>query len=371
MRIKEIVVKKLFGLFDHTIPLHLADRITIMYGPNGIGKTFLLKIINAIFAGHYHVLRQIPFSELTIEFDDKSKLKLKKAEQYIERSSVDNKDHIHIPTRMRKNELIFEFNGYRSTVQSYTVKPQIRQERDFPLSMLDREISDLERVAQDAWLYLPTQEILKLDEVLDRFGDRLPHAKAKASEPDWLREVKRSIPVRFIETQRLLNFSFSRRSRQFELPTFELRTMVPAVVNYSEELANAIQAKLAEYATLSQSLDRTFPTRLVRSDSSNITLEKLKANLKALEAKRSQLMAAGLLDKEKEIDLDLKKINDTNMNVLSVYTEDVGKKLSVFDELTNKIDLLVKIINSRFLYKKMTIDKKKGFIFKTADDMTL
>ena len=91
----------------------------------------------------------------------------------------------------------------------------------------------------------------------------------------------------------------------------------------------------------------------------------------ALEDKRSQLMAAGLLDKEKEIDLDLKKINDTNMNVLSVYTDDVGKKLSVFDELTNKIDLLVKIINSRFLYKKMSIDKKKGFIFKTDDDMTL
>ncbi len=45
MRIKEIIVKKLFGLFEHRIPFKLADRITIMYGPNGVGKTVLLKMI--------------------------------------------------------------------------------------------------------------------------------------------------------------------------------------------------------------------------------------------------------------------------------------------------------------------------------------
>jgi predicted ATP-binding protein involved in virulence len=59
-------------------------------------------------------------------------------------------------------------------------------------------------------------------------------------------------------------------------------------------------------------------------------------------------------------------------NVLSVYIDDVQTKLQVFDELTNKIDLLVKIINNkRFLYKKMSISKKEGFIFKTPDGKQL
>ncbi|HHI30870.1 MAG TPA: excinuclease, partial [Candidatus Methanoperedenaceae archaeon] len=140
--------------------------------------------------------------------------------------------------------------------------------------------------------------------------------------------------------------------------------------SYSEELADAIQEKLAEYATLSQSLDRTFPTRLVKGNGySELTIDALRDDLSKLEKKRSRLMEAGLLDKEKEIDFTglIQQIGESNRNVLSVYVGDVKEKLKVFDELTDKIDLLVDIINRRFLYKKMSINKKEGFIFETSD----
>ena len=74
------------------------------------------------------------------------------------------------------------------------------------------------------------------------------------------------------------------------------------------------------------------------------------------------------MEKEKEIDFkDLQKIDKSNTNVLSVYIKDVKQKLSVFDELTEKIDLLIKIINNRFLHKKLSINKTDGFIFKTTE----
>ena len=41
MKIKEISVLNLFGLFDHTIEFKLEDHITIIHGPNGFGKTIL------------------------------------------------------------------------------------------------------------------------------------------------------------------------------------------------------------------------------------------------------------------------------------------------------------------------------------------
>lgn len=358
MRIKEIAVKELFGLFDHTIDLKLDDRITIIYGPNGVGKTILLKIINSIFNSNYSELRLIVFKELMIEFDNKDKLKIKKGEPINE---APNEKNI-------RQELILEFKQYRSKVQFYSVKTPTRREMPFPLMDLERVIPGLERIGRESWMYLPTQEELTLDEVLARFEGQLSSDFPKGGhEPDWLTKIKEEIPVRFIETQRLLRFSYSSRRRESEGPT-----MVPAVIKYSEELAKTIQSKLAEYATLSQSLDRTFPTRLVKSTSSIITLDELRTKLAALETKRSRLMAAGLLDKEREIDFrELQKINENNRNVLSVYIEDVEKKLSVFDEFTNKADLLVKNINNRFLYKKMSIDKKSGFIFKTNDDSSL
>ena len=41
MRITKISVKGLFGMFDHEIPLNQESRITIIHGPNGVGKTVL------------------------------------------------------------------------------------------------------------------------------------------------------------------------------------------------------------------------------------------------------------------------------------------------------------------------------------------
>ncbi len=42
MRIKQISVDGLFGIFDHVIPLKMDERITVIHGLNGIGKTAIL-----------------------------------------------------------------------------------------------------------------------------------------------------------------------------------------------------------------------------------------------------------------------------------------------------------------------------------------
>ena len=358
MKIKKVVVNNLFGIFHHEIPLNMENHITIIHGPNGFGKTTLLKMINALFCSRYYELRRIPFDELFVDFDDKSKLHITK--------KVKHPNGKISPEEC--NELTIEFKKGRSKPLSYIVKPLKQQEIPFPLGALEGEIPGLDRIGRETWLYTPTQEKLTLIEVLDRFKDYLPPPFLRTlgeTEPEWLKNIRKSIPTRFIETQRLLFFSPSRRPRDYE----GRPSMIPAVINYSEQVTNMIQSTLAEYATLSQSLDRTFPTRLVKGGSATeLTLDDLRTNLDELEKKRSRLIEAGLLDKGKEVDLkDLQNIDEKNRNVLSVYIDDVKKKLRFLEDLTNKIDLLVKNINSRFLYKKMSISKKDGFIFKTAD----
>ncbi|WP_445174901.1 AAA family ATPase, partial [Microcoleus sp.] len=44
MRINKISVTKLFGVFNHQVSFNMEDRITIIHGPNGFGKTALLRI---------------------------------------------------------------------------------------------------------------------------------------------------------------------------------------------------------------------------------------------------------------------------------------------------------------------------------------
>jgi predicted ATP-binding protein involved in virulence len=81
MRISRISVKKLFGIFSHDIPLNHDDRITIIYGPNGYGKTFTLSLVNELFNPGHDDFYRIPFSELTVEFDDHSSLLLIKEQK--------------------------------------------------------------------------------------------------------------------------------------------------------------------------------------------------------------------------------------------------------------------------------------------------
>ena len=361
MRISKITVTNLFGVFNHEIPLNLDEHITIIHGPNGYGKTVILGMLHSFFNSRYQQIRRVRFEAFEIEMDDGNTLKITNTL----RSAQEGADaatslEVHLTPREGKG-------------QTYRVKPITREDVSFPIRMLEREIPGLEQIGQEMWLYEPTQERLALDEVLERFGERLTHSRKLPEEPHWLSAIKGAVNTRFIETQRLLSFSPSRRSREFQVGFDRRLPLVPAVTKYSDELASAIQSKLTEYAALSQSLDRSFPTRLVkRARSSDLTVKELGKNLGLLEDKRTQLMDAGLLDREAEVDLsDLQNVDESNRNVLTVYIEDVSKKLAVFDELTNRIDLMVRVINNRFTYKKMSVDKKNGFVFQTPDSEDL
>lgn len=45
-RIRRIQVTNLFGIFNHEIRLNLDERITILHGPNGFGKTIILQMLD-------------------------------------------------------------------------------------------------------------------------------------------------------------------------------------------------------------------------------------------------------------------------------------------------------------------------------------
>jgi predicted ATP-binding protein involved in virulence len=72
MRIQSIAVTNLFGTFDHAVALNQAERITIVYGPNGFGKTYLLSAVCSLFNGRFAELADMPFSVLQVGLDDGS-----------------------------------------------------------------------------------------------------------------------------------------------------------------------------------------------------------------------------------------------------------------------------------------------------------
>ena len=350
MRIKQISVSGLFGIFDHVIPLNMEERITIINSLNGFGKTSILRMLNGLFNSQYSVFCDIPFNKFRVEFNNGSCVEVVK--------------NYTIEKAKKSEEISCDFYEPNLDKQTFVIMNKeaflIREPIDTSklLFSLDDvlQLQELESKSK-ALRYSSNSETLSSVDIsnLKKMGEKL-------DEPRWLKKLKSDIHVRLIESQRLLNVVSKRSSKS---------PMLPTVSTYSDEIAQLIQSKLAEYGTTSQSLDRTFPARVVQQNqSSGLEDEELRLQLDKLEENRSRLVELGLLDKDNNSDFQIQSqdhIDPSTINVLSVYAQDIEKKLSVFSEIANKIELLRKIINSKFAYsyKEMNFNKKKGFVFKT------
>ena len=177
--------------------------------------------------------------------------------------------------------------------------------------------------------------------------------------PDWLQAIREGINVRLIETQRLVMGRIARAHHEYED-----QGVGPAIVMHSEELAGRIAKQESEYGALSQSLDRTFPMRYVQQKTKiGMSEGELRDRFQNLESKRARLEEAGLLEKE-ETGFELPtEMDEATRGVMSIYVQDIEKKLGVFDNLAARIDLFREIVNDHFMYKKLRVSKNKGFRF--------
>lgn len=93
MRLKCVFIRGLFGKFDHKIVLNTQDKITIIYGPNGYGKTTILKLLNSFFKGEFAEFNDIPFYSFQLEFDNGNVVNVYKNFFFLARQSLINNSY--------------------------------------------------------------------------------------------------------------------------------------------------------------------------------------------------------------------------------------------------------------------------------------
>lgn len=345
MKLKKISVKKLFGVFDHDIPINKKKGITIIIGENGLGKTILLEMIEALFNSKFLYFNSVNFKEFIIEFDDGIKWILKKEEQ---------KDELPLLTLTQQNKNKKEYNPIRL----------ISYEREDIVSLatqISRYFPYLRRIGTIAWRDRRTGEQFFADELVHKYIDYMPYdiRLGDSKKPKWFVKRQKTININLIETQRLISIEDK-----------EETTHEKTVEKYSKELSRTIKSHLTESTELSSKLDRTYPNRLVDrlKKLSNVTDKDLYKKLKLLEEKRELLDTVGLIEIEKDWNiLEMEEPQEKVIkDVLMLYVEDSFKKIEIFQNITRKIEMLLNIINKRFKHKKFSIDKEKGFVFKST-----
>ena len=352
MNIDRVRVKGLFDDFDHELAFATGERIMLVIGPNGFGKTTILNLIHVLFNQPINRLASMPFQEVNVSFDDGTCLTAKRV------TASHHHDGSRSPLTLTRHQ--------GSEIKTFEL-PSVP---DLSISYIEKFIPILDRIDTRKWRNTETGAILDLHEVLTDFRDELPPdfpPYGVLQVPDWLQGLRDSVDVRLIDTERLTRIS---RQRQRSRTVSPKRT----VRHYSQLLSDHIQNSIAQYGALSQSRDRTFPVRLVAAGpkQSNGSVEKLREDLDMIDQKLSQLKDVGLLAGEQfnlEIP-DLDRVDESQRSVLAVYAEDAKEKLAVFDELYKKVSTFKRIVNTRFSHKRVEVSEK-GLQVTKDDDTNL
>lgn len=351
MKISKVSVYGLFDRFNHDILFSADEPITIIIGPNGFGKTMILRILNGLFNSTLQSLEPLPFQQVGVYFDNGSVLK-------VQRRS--NKPSTTRPDRQH----VIEIDYFNSTGQIGGITSEDTQisEDDLPFSVniIEDIVPSLDQIGPAQWRNLSNGDILDLDDVLTAFGEQLS-LTFRSADPKfaWLHDLRQAMPVRFIGIERLTHTpSYESRRPWTRHPDFRFQSD-RTVRHYSDILANMVKNKLTEYGTLSQSLDRTFPVRLMDTTSTpTLSSQEVMEKLREVEQKRSRIVDAGLLGQE---DQGLGEptiqspVDDSRRGVLAVYVQDALRKLNIFDELYVRVNTFTRIANARFLYKEVSV----------------
>ena len=192
LRLQRIVVEGLFGTYNHDINLNLHDRVTLLHGPNGVGKTVILGMISALLQERFDYFQRIPFSRFLLVFDDGSTLALQANDE------TESDDRRFLLTLTRS-----------TTSQSMTVRPA------FGADAIAARLEYLHpyKDRPGVWVDIRDGEVLSASEVLSRYGSSLPHAENTDDEGNWFSDFLKNANAHSIEAERLVRMNYDSRGR--------------------------------------------------------------------------------------------------------------------------------------------------------------
>jgi len=318
--LKKIVYKKLFGVFDYEINLK-EDGVTIITGPNGFGKSTILKSIDAFYSFNIIFFSRLDYEKISF-------------------FSVEGKEPISIEKKGEEiiiNELKINVNDLQNEILRKFRRPYYY------------------RIDESRWIDRRTDEIISEDDIIqsyiqnsymdDEIGiQSIEFLNLREKVKDYSGETK------FIKEQRLLREQFYGRDEK-------------QTVNVIDELPKQFKEKINRvssiYSSEANNLDSSYPNRLFETKK-GITKKEYTKYLKYMNEKFEKLNKYNISDIKilgKQV-----KFLEEHSKALKVYFNDFEKKYKVFEELIEQLDLFTDIINSRLKFKDIRISRDEGIV---------
>ena len=349
-RLERIEVDRLFGTYDHRIDLNLDAHVTLLHGPNGVGKTVVLRMIDALLNARLSYFRRIPFARFSIRFHDGSEIVLRK-------SSEDDE-----PSTITLHE-----NGNERSAQVH-----LRTEAE----RIAASVGYLQRhpATPDAWIDTRDGEPLIPSEILSRYRHHPSDREGDEQEHPWLADFLYTANDHLIEAQRLFQFGGTYRAipRRRNLRLTQ-DSLVSTVVEYSQDFRERLAQTMADYGRQAQTLDQSFPQRLIVAQE-ELSAAMLERKMSDLENKNTELIKIGILEETQAHPIPvgrLESIDSTQRRVMTLYVRDTTAKLAELDYLKDRSSLLLEKMNQKYQHKSIRVDREDGLVAVGNDDRRL
>ncbi len=353
-----IRITKLFGRFDYTLKFSDAG-IMIITGPNGYGKSTILRMINDFCNNGMEKVLTYSFKTFVLTCD---------------------KDEIII----KKNANVFKINDHAFPY------PNEKWERRRGLPPYIR------RIGYDEYIDIRTDEKVRIISPIEKnnifegvsWDDRFFFAVADAIEinsrnssktKEELFKLKDAISkivsikkcigtVSFIQEQRLIE---KREIQDDERSYNRSKTEYITVINEnSEKLKSVLAEIMKEHSSLSSELDSTYIKRLFNAENVlEYDYDEMRHNLQELQDKQEKLNKYGLAEiKNVSYIYSIERGKfDKFKTELSIYLEDANAKYEVFEKVIDKLDLYERIVNQKLTFKKMHLSRTGGIIIESDE----
>lgn len=347
--ISSVKITKLFGRFNYELKF-MPENIMIITGPNGYGKSTILKMINSFCDNNLQKLFTYTFKKFEITCDDCN-------------------------VAITRNEKSFKINDH---VFPYPDDKIINRRGVQPF---------IRRVGYDEYIDLRTNQIIKMN-AKDIFNDRLKEDfqgdrffellflflefGSTEKSPQQFEELKKAFSlikkakhsigkIQFIQEQRLIE---RRRVPEEERAYSEPKEKYVTVINENSEKLKADLAEIMKkHSSLSSELDSTYIGRLLDADiSSTHNIQDIMDSIEELRIKQQKLQKYALAEIKNVSDIvqrDTEKL-EKYMVELSIYLKDANEKYDVFENIINKLDLYEEIVNHKLKFKKMKLSRTDG-----------
>jgi len=334
----------------------------IITGPNGYGKSTILKIINYFCNDSFDKVLAFDFKKITIICDESN-----------------------ITLTKNKNE--FRINNYSFP---YPDKNWDKRRGSSPF---------LRRVGDDIYFDLRTSEKIHLtglngnstqmslfdeDYPVDKFLYAILENVGIGSSSNKLQEVIHELnnafgeiakiradigKVHFIQEQRLIEKRVvPDENRRYSQSRIEYVTVIN---ENSEKLKSELAEIMKKHSSLSSELDSTYIKRLFDAD--QYQPSEITTRLEDLRYKQAKLQKYGLAEIQNAsylYELDQQKLERFAIE-LSIYLEDANAKYQVFESIIDKLELYEHIVNEKLTFKKMILSRTNGITVETTEGKEL